>query len=80
MPEVELMQRREDDAQEEVVDVRGEAHLLLGLEVVEEDAALLGFLTPVLDDNARAVDNLTGVAFTVDLAYPLISPHVHIKP
>lgn len=42
--------------------------LLLGLEVVEEDAALLGLLTPVLDDNARAVDDLAGVAFTVNLA------------
>jgi hypothetical protein len=47
----------------------GEARLLLGLEVVEEDAALLGLLTPVLDDDARAVDDLTGVAFAIDLAY-----------
>jgi hypothetical protein len=46
----------------------GEAHLLLGLEVVEEDAALLGLLTPVLDDDARAVDDLAGVTLTVDLA------------
>jgi len=46
----------------------GEARLLLGLEVVEEDAALLGLLTPVLDDDARAVDDLAGVAFAVDLA------------
>jgi hypothetical protein len=45
-----------------------EARLLLGLEVVEEDAALLGLLTPVLDDNARAVDDLAGVALTVNLA------------
>jgi len=43
--------------------------LLLGLEVVEQDAALLGLLTPVLDDDARAVDNLAGVALAVDLAY-----------
>jgi ribosomal 30S subunit maturation factor RimM len=43
--------------------------LLLGLEVVEEDAALLGFLTPVLDNDARAVDDFAGVAFAVDLAY-----------
>jgi len=43
-------------------------HLLLSLEVVEEDAALLGLLTPILDDNARAVDDLTGVALTVNLA------------
>ena len=46
----------------------GEARLLLGLEVVEEDAALLGLLTPVLDDDARAVDDLAGVALAVDLA------------
>lgn len=43
--------------------------LLLGLEVVEQDAALLGLLTPVLDNNARAVDDLAGVALAVDLAY-----------
>lgn len=42
--------------------------LLLGLEVVEEDGALLGLLTPVLDDDARAVDNLAGVALTVENA------------
>lgn len=42
--------------------------LLLGLEVVEEDGALLRLLTPVLDDNARAVDDLAGVALAVDLA------------
>lgn len=45
--------------------------LLLSLEVVEEDAALLGLLTPILDDDARAVDHLTGVTLTIDLAYPL---------
>ena len=44
------------------------ARLLLGLEVVEEDGALLRLLTPVLDDNARAVDDLAGVALAVDLA------------
>ena len=47
--------------------------LLLGLEVVEEDGALLGVLTPVLDDDARAVDDLAGVALTVNLACFLIS-------
>ena len=47
--------------------VRG-ASLLLGLEVVQEDAALLGLLTPILDNDARAVDNLAGVALTVNLA------------
>lgn len=43
-------------------------NLLLGLEVVEEDGALLGLLTPVLDNDARAVDNLAGVTLTVELA------------
>ena len=42
--------------------------LLLGLEVVEENGALLGVLTPVLDNDARAVDDLAGVSLTVDLA------------
>jgi hypothetical protein len=42
--------------------------LLLGLEVVEEDAALLGLLTPITDDDARAVDNLASIAFTIELA------------
>lgn len=41
---------------------------MLGLEVVEKDAALLGLLTPVADDNARAVDDLAGVTLTVNLA------------
>jgi hypothetical protein len=40
-------------------------NLLLGLEVVKEDGALLGLLTPVLDDNARAVNDLAGVTLTV---------------
>ena len=43
-------------------------HLLLGLEVVEEDRALLRLLTPVLDDDARAVDDLAGVTLTVENA------------
>jgi hypothetical protein len=42
--------------------------LLLGLEVVEKDAPLLGLLTPIANDDARAVDNLTRVTFTVNLA------------
>ena len=41
-------------------------HLSLGLEVVEEDGALLRLLTPVLDDDARAVDDLAGVALAVE--------------
>lgn len=40
--------------------------LLLGLEVVQEDVALLAFLTPVTDDDARAVDDLSGVTLTVE--------------
>lgn len=47
--------------------------LLLGLEVVEEDGALLRLLTPVLDDDARAVDDLAGVTLTVNLACMIIS-------
>jgi hypothetical protein len=49
----------------------GATRLLLGLEVVEEDAALLGLLTPILDNDARAVDDLAGVALTIDLAYQI---------
>ena len=41
---------------------------LLGLEVIEEDVALLGFLAPVADDDAGAVDDFTGVAFAIELA------------
>ena len=40
--------------------------LLLGLEVVEEDGALLALLAPVADDDARAVDDFAGVAFAVE--------------
>lgn len=50
------------------------SHLLLSLEVVEENRALLRLLTPVLDDNARAVDNLTGVTLTVELACKQLAP------
>jgi hypothetical protein len=39
---------------------------LPGLEVLKEDVALLRLLTPVLDDTARAVDDLAGVALTVE--------------
>jgi len=42
--------------------------LLLSLEVVEEDRALLGLLTPILDNDARAVNNLAGVTLTINLA------------
>ena len=38
------------------------------LEVVEEDVETLRLDTVVLDDDARAADDLAGVALTVDLA------------
>ena len=38
------------------------------LEVVEEDVQALGLDTVVLDDDARAADDLAGVALAVDLA------------
>jgi hypothetical protein len=44
------------------------SRLLLGLEVVEKDRALLRLFTPIADDDARAVDDLAGVALTIDLA------------
>lgn len=50
------------------------SNLLLGLEVVEEDRALLGLLTPILDDDARAVDDLAGVTLAVDLACSTRNP------
>lgn len=43
-------------------------HLLLGLEVVEEDGALVGVFSPVLDNDARAVNNLAGVTLAVENA------------
>ncbi len=39
--------------------------LLVAVEVVEEEGTLLRLLTPVLDDDAGAVDDLAGVAFAV---------------
>ena len=47
--------------------VRLNTHLAV-LEVVEEDVKTLGLNTVVLDDNARAADDLARVALTVDLA------------
>ena len=44
------------------------ARHLAALEVLEEDVETLGLLTVVLDDDAGAADDLTGVALTVDLA------------
>jgi hypothetical protein len=44
------------------------SNLLLSLEVVKENRALLGLLTPILNNNARAVDNLASVTLTVKLA------------
>ena len=43
--------------------------LLLGLEVVKEDGTLLRLLAPVAHHDARAVDDLAGVAFAVDGAW-----------
>lgn len=40
--------------------------LLLGLEIVEENGALLRLLAPVLNHDAGAVDDLTGVTLTVE--------------
>lgn len=56
------------------------SHLLLSLEVVEENRALLRLLTPVLDDNARAVDDLTGVTLTVKLACLLLANAIYHNP
>ena len=39
------------------------------LEVPEEDVALLGLLSPVLDDAARAVDDLADVTLLVEDTY-----------
>lgn len=41
---------------------------LLGSEVLHEDSTLSRVLTPVLDDDARAANDLAGVALTVELA------------
>lgn len=40
---------------------------LSGLEVVEEDLETGGLLSVLLDDDARASDNLSGVSLSVDL-------------
>lgn len=60
-----------------IIDNRGieVGSLLLSLEVVEEDRTLLGLLTPVLDNDARAVDDLTGVTLTVKLACTQLAPN-----
>src|SRR5262249_9209826 len=42
--------------------------LLLGLEVVQQYISLLRLLTPVSNNDARAVDDLPGVAFAVQHA------------
>jgi hypothetical protein len=49
--------------------------LLLGLEVVEKDRSLGRLLTPVLDYDAGAVDDLSRVTLTVQDTYSqVISP------
>lgn len=42
--------------------------LLLRVEVVEKDVALLTLFTPITDYYTRAVDDLAWVAFAIDLA------------
>jgi len=42
--------------------------LLLLLEVVEQDTSLLRLLTPIPYNDARAVNNLSGIALTVEYA------------
>lgn len=69
-PVAPLYPRR--DAQIQIM--KANPNLLLGLEVVEEDGALLGLFTPVLDDDARAVDDLAGVTLTVQHACLPVSP------
>ena len=56
--------------------------LLFRLEVVEEDGSLLRLLTPVLDDDAGAVDDLTSVSFAVEDAWtrPVSSNPATNKP
>lgn len=50
-------------------DMPPERHLLLGLEVVEQDGTLLRLLTPVLNHDAGAVDDLARIALTVENAW-----------
>lgn len=47
----------------------GKDGLLLGLEVVEQNGAFLGFLAPVANDNAGAVDDFSGVAFAIEYTW-----------
>lgn len=51
-----------------VRDGRWSKALFIGLEIVEQDGALLTLLTPIPNDDARAVDDLASVAFTVESA------------
>lgn len=43
--------------------------LLLGLEVVEQNGALLRLLAPILHDDTGAIDDFACVALLIDLAY-----------
>ncbi len=47
----------------------GKDGLLLGLEVVEQNGAFLGFLAPVANDDARAVNDFSGVAFAIEYTW-----------
>jgi len=42
---------------------------LTGLEVLEENVPLLALLAPIPDDNARAIDDLSGFSFTIQCTY-----------
>lgn len=42
--------------------------ILLLLQVVEDDVGRFSLNTPILDDDARASNNLASLAFFVDLA------------
>ncbi len=47
----------------------GKDGLLLRLEVVEQNGAFLGFLAPVANDDAGAVDDFSGVAFAIEYTW-----------
>jgi len=47
-----------------------EIHLLLSLEVVQKNRSFLRLLAPILDNNARTINNLSGISITINLAKP----------
>jgi len=48
------------------------------LEVLEENVPLLTLLTPIPNDNARAIDDLSGISFTIQCTKP--SPFSQLLP